>query len=77
MAIRDVVTMGFGSWQTTISFIPTLGYTPSNVVTVAGPYYIDAAQVFAPGSVAHEVYVAGAAAGQVFAPGAVAAEVTT
>ena len=32
MAIRDVVTRGFGSWQTTANFIPTRGYTPSLVV---------------------------------------------
>lgn len=46
-------------------------------VIVAGPYYTDRSQIFAPGSVGHEVYSAGAVQHQQYAPGAVAVEVTT
>lgn len=29
MAIRDIVTAGYGGWETDTRFIPTRGYTPA------------------------------------------------
>lgn len=74
MAAKNVVTFGFG-FADGVKYIPTLGFGFSQVI--AGPYYTDRAQIFAPGSVGHEVYSAGAVQHQQYAPGAVAVEVTT
>lgn len=29
MAIRDIVTAGYGAWETDTRYIPTRGYTPA------------------------------------------------
>lgn len=74
MAIKHIVTLGFG-FADGVKFIPTVGYTPSTVVVVAGPYRVVAAQVFNAGAVSGGVFNAGAAKAQVFNAGAVAGEV--
>ena len=58
------------------SWLMLLGFAAGvATVAVAGPYHVDAGQVFVPGQAAGEIYLPGAAMGQVFVPGQVAGEV--
>lgn len=65
-----VITQGYLS-----QLVVTQGYTGSNVVPV-GPFFIEAGQTFAPGSVRQQNYTAGEEAVQSFSPGAVQGEVS-
>lgn len=42
---------------------------------IAGPYYVDAGEIYRPGAIKGEIYRPGAVAGEVFRPGAIAGEV--
>ena len=78
MAIRDIVTLGFGNgtFSPGVNDIPTLGYSiGAAVALVLGPYCIEAGEVFVAGAVAGEIFVAGPMAGEVFVAGAEAGEI--
>lgn len=78
MAIRTVVTRGFGNgtFNGTIPLVVTRGYAISQAAAAVGPpYCVLAREVFAPGAVADEIYQPGTAAREVYAPGAVEKEV--
>jgi hypothetical protein len=66
MAIKHVVTMGFGSFGD-VNYIPTIGY--GNFEVVIGPYSIAAQSAFIPGSVRASVFRPGDVACDVFKPG--------
>lgn len=58
--------LGNGTFNGSPSLVVTLGFgvgTP--VVPVVGPYYIDGAQFYVPGSVTGQIYTAGSVTGQV------------
>lgn len=42
---------------------------------IAGPYYVEAAQIFAPGAIEGEIFNPGASTAQVFQPGAIAGQI--
>ncbi len=63
MAIRDVITFGFGSFGT-VPYVTRLGFGSSSVVVVAGPFR----------SVAGQAWTPGCTVGQDWKPGSVAAQ---
>jgi hypothetical protein len=56
MAIKHVVTMGFGSFGG-VNYIPTIGY--GNFEVVQGPYYSVAQGCYVPGGKRHGLFSPG------------------
>ena len=57
-----------------VGFDAAIPFDGAAVVSVLGPYRVDAAAAFMPGAAAGQAFVAGAARGQAFQPGAVAGQ---
>lgn len=69
MAIKHVVTYGFG-FADGVKFIPTLGFTPGEGVTiVAGPYYLGSGQIYVSGIAIGQTYQSGQSQGQIYVSG--------
>jgi hypothetical protein len=66
MAVRDIVTRGFGNgtYDPGVSKVPTRGYGAASITITLGPYCVEAGEVFIAGAVKKEIFVAGIEAGQ-------------
>lgn len=71
MSIRSIVTLGYsnGTFSIGTKFIPTLGYTSSLVVIIAGPGEFVKGEAYNPGFQVGENYKPEVKQGEVYNPG--------
>ena len=76
MAIRDVITRGFGNgtYDPGVNKLPTRGYSISSATIIGGPFTVDASDVYNAGSVAADSYNAGSEEFDFYNAGSVASE---
>ena len=76
MAVGPIITLGYGNiTDASAADVITLGFMSSALVTVGGPFCVEASAVFLAGSEASQVFADNVAAKQQHSAGSVASEV--